>query len=120
MIISKDFCADRVEPSLRNRLDLLATRINWSVDAARFLLDDIRSLTPDELTTIQEFAASSAVRERAKDLPYPTQAVALAILAAACVAEDRYALRFVRRILGEHGLDDAVSCYAKALRGERT
>lgn len=110
----------RAERSLRKRLDLLAARINWSVDAARFLLADISSLTPDELATIQEFAASSAVRERARDLPYPTQVVALAILAAACVAEDRYALRFARRVLGELGLDDAVSCHAEVLGGGRT
>jgi len=109
----------RAEPSLHDRLDGLAARIDWSAVAAHFLLADLSSLKSDELKAIKEFAASLGVIERAKALPYPVDVVALAILAAACMGDDRFALRFARRVLGEHGLDDAVSCFAKVLSKER-
>lgn len=110
----------RTERSLRDRLDLLAARLDWSTVAARFLLADFSSLTTDELETIQEFSANSAVLERAKALPHSVEVVALAILAAVRMAEDRYALRFARRILGEHGLDDVVLRHAEVLGGGPT
>ena len=109
----------RADPSLHDRLDGLAARIDWSAVAARFLLADLSSLKSDELKAIEEFAASLGVIERAKALLYPVDVVALAILAAACMGDDRFALRFARRVLGEHGLEDAVLCFAKVLGGDR-
>lgn len=98
---------------LRVRLERLASCIDWSSVAAQLLSADFSSLTSNELEALRELSATSAVVERAKDSLYPLEVVGLAILAASCVAEDRYALRFARRVLGEKGLYDATARYSR-------
>ena len=79
----------------------------------------INSFNSVDLKFIQQLAANTTIIALAKTLPYPATAVALAVLAAVCMAHDRFALRFARRLLGEDGLDDAASTFAKIAGKER-